>query len=288
MEAHGASQHDGLGETEGSHCHHEGEGGAEGDALLEENDCDRHDRGATAIHGDSEGGGEWNRENSGAFDEGMNGLLRDVIMNKGADPNADHDPNPNLTDDADGFVDTVAETQQEVELCWCGLVLAGLDKIALEEVTEFHFTKDRTCGGANEKPAGDVGESHGNSEFTRHEDDEVFVDDGGGDEEGEGYTEGDAGLEKAYKNGDGGAGTKGGDGTEEGGYEVTPDAAPVHPFAEAVFGQPGAEHPDREDHDCQKKEDLEGVVDKEMEGRAEFCIGVEACQIIDQTVGRCF
>ena len=75
------------------------------------------------------------------------------------------------------------------------------------------------------KPLNYIGESDGQTEFTGHEDDEVLIDEGRGDEEGEGDAEWRAGLEQTDENRHGGAGAEGCDGAEEGGDKVPPDAA---------------------------------------------------------------
>ena len=64
---HCAAEHDGLGQAECRHGHHEGEGGAEGDAFLKEHHGDRDDGGAAPIHGHAEHGCDRHGEDAGRF-----------------------------------------------------------------------------------------------------------------------------------------------------------------------------------------------------------------------------
>lgn len=189
-----------------------------------------------------------------------------------------------MADDSDGFIDAEFQTGFPGVAGGGGFRVGGGEDVFFEVVLEFEFSQNGARGGADEEAAAYVGEGDGYAEFAGHEDDEVFVDDGGGDEKGEGDAEGGTGLEKADEDGDRGAGAKGGDGTEEGGDAVADDSAPAHPALEFFLGEPGAQHSDGEDHSCKEQEDFHGIVEKEVNGCVQPDFRIEAQPLVDYEV----
>ena len=119
-----------------------------------------------------------------------------------------------------------------------------------------HLSKQGTGCSADEEPTADVCNRYRQSEFADHEDDEVFVDDRGGEEKGEGNAERNSGLEQADKKRDGGARAEGGDRTEERGDKIPPKTATAHPCLESLLWQPGTDKADHKDHHGKQEKDL--------------------------------
>ena len=281
---HGAPEHDRFRETQCGHRHHEGEGGAKWDAFLKKYDSNRNDCSAASIHRYAECGGDGNRENSGCLDEPVDSFLWHIVVDECADGDAHEYPEPDLFDHADGFVEAVAEACFESMLHHLIVGVGRGDDVGFEMFVQFQSAEDRARYSADQESAGDIGDRYRYTEFANHENYEIFVDDRGSDQKGEGDSQRYTGFEQADEDRDRRAGAKRCDRSEEGGDQIAPKSAATHPPLEPMLREPGADNADGKDHDCEEQKDLYRVVEEEMNRSGEARLGFHPDPFVDQAV----
>ena len=182
METHGSAQHNGFGQTESGHGHHKGKGGAEWDTFVKENHGNGHNGGTTSVHGNAEGGGNGYGEDAGGLHKVVDGILRDVVVDEGTNAYAYDDPEPDLPNDGNGFVESVTQSCGQCMLHNRFFIINCVGYVFFQMAMEFHFSEQGTGHCADEETVANVCNSHGQSEFFDHQDYKVFVDDGRGEE----------------------------------------------------------------------------------------------------------
>ena len=80
----------------------------------------------------------------------MDGRLWYVVVDKGPDGNADNDPEPNLSDHADGLIPTIAQARGELVFDSSRIGVRSVDDVGLEMLFQFEPPQNRPSHSADE------------------------------------------------------------------------------------------------------------------------------------------